>query len=300
MVTGVINFDKPSGCTSHDAVAFLRILLGRSYKVGHTGTLDPAASGVLPLCVGKATKLAQYMSASRKTYYVEALLDRCTDTGDLDGQVIETFAPSSIPSLEDVLTAMSKLTGPIEQVPPMYSAIKVNGVRLYELARKGKTVERKARAVTINSFELISYHWPTLKCRVDCSSGTYIRTLIEDMGKSMTIGGTVKTLRRESVGSLDINQSHTPFDIAKAAIEGDLESLFAPWDTVFPKTSRAEILSGAMEKVRNGAPVTEDQIVRQFCGEGNQLLLMTEDGKLVALYRMDTEQMNFKAEKVLL
>ena len=249
------------------------------------------------------------MSGSSKSYYVEALLDRCTETGDMEGKSVETFLPESPPDTEALLGAISSLTGSIEQVPPMYSALKIDGVRLYKLARQGKTVERKARQVTIYDYELISYQWPKLVCRVHCSSGTYIRTLLEDTGKILGVGGTVESLRRESVGSLNLTEAHTAFDIVKAAIGGDLESLFAPWPQVLPKTSRAEIRPTAMEKVKNGAPVTEDQIVRQFCGEGNQLLLMTNEGKLAALYRVDKEDMTdksdttrvtYKAEKVFL
>jgi len=196
-VNGILLLDKPAGMTSNQALQAVRRLLGAK-KAGHTGSLDPAATGMLPICFGEATKVSSYLLDADKRYRVVARLGEATDTGDADGRVTETAA---VPALEagDWARIFAGFTGRIEQVPPMYSALKHEGRRLYELARRGEVVERKARAVTISALELLEARATRLAFRVACSKGTYVRTLVEDLARAAgTIAHTV-SLRRESV-----------------------------------------------------------------------------------------------------
>ena len=189
MVHGILNVYKEKGYTSHDVVAKLRGIIGQK-KIGHTGTLDPDAEGVLPVCLGKATRLCDLLTEKEKTYEAVLLLGRTTDTQDTTG---ETLAVSDTEHLteEEVRRAVLSFQGTYPQVPPMYSALKVNGKKLYELAREGKTVERKPRMVTIYGIEILSADLPRVRMEVKCSKGTYIRTLCQDIGESLGCGGCI-------------------------------------------------------------------------------------------------------------
>lgn len=197
-VDGVLLLDKPAGLTSNQALQRVKRLL-RARKGGHTGSLDPAATGMLPLCFGEATKICAYMLDADKTYRVTARLGEATDTGDGDGKVVATAA---IPALTaaDWQSIFIRFTGAIEQVPPMYSALKVGGKRLYELARKGQSVEREPRTVRVHEFVLLELHGSRLVFRVRCSKGTYVRTLVEDMAAAAGTVAHTAALHREAVG----------------------------------------------------------------------------------------------------
>lgn len=197
-VDGVLLLDKPAGLTSNQALQRVKRLL-RARKGGHTGSLDPAATGMLPLCFGEATKICAYMLDADKTYRVTARLGEATDTGDGDGKVVATAA---IPALTaaDWQSIFTRFTGAIEQVPPMYSALKVGGKRLYELARKGESVEREPRTVRVHELVLLELHGSRLVFRVRCSKGTYVRTLVEDMAAAAGTVAHTAALHREAVG----------------------------------------------------------------------------------------------------
>ena len=198
-VDGLLLLNKPAGLTSNQALQRVKRLL-HAKKAGHTGSLDPAATGMLPLCFGEATKVCAYLLQADKTYRVTARLGEATDTGDRDGQVVKTAA---VPALSEMewRRILDRFTGEIEQIPPMYSALKVDGKRLYELARKGEVVERKPRKIRIHEISLLEASGTRLVLRVHCSKGTYIRTLIEDIALAAGTVAYTGSLHRETVGS---------------------------------------------------------------------------------------------------
>ena len=202
MRDGFINFLKPPGMTSHDAVGFVRRTLGLK-KAGHAGTLDPGAAGVLPIAVGRATRLLEYVGGARKTYRAELRFGAEMDSGDDLGEIVaQSDAPT--PDDEAVARAVCSLTGEIEQTPPAFSAIKINGQRAYRLARAGKEVEMPTRKVQIYSLDVLEYQAPYLKIRTHVGSGTYIRTLAEDLGRALGCGAYTTELRRTKIADYDI------------------------------------------------------------------------------------------------
>jgi tRNA pseudouridine55 synthase len=212
MISGLINFLKPPGMTSHDVVSFVRRTYGLK-KVGHAGTLDPAAAGVLPVALGQATRLLEYMTDTYKTYRVELTFGYETDTGDEAGQITQNSTVR--PTKAAIEACLSSFVGTIEQVPPMYSAIKVDGKKLYELARQGISIDVKARQITIESIELLTTTENKILFDVTCSKGTYIRTLCLDISHSLGTYGTMTFLLRTQVGDFRINQAATAEEIQK-------------------------------------------------------------------------------------
>ena len=213
-ISGILILDKPLNISSNRAVQIIKRLYGAK-KVGHTGSLDPLASGVLPICLGHATKVSQYLLASDKTYHFTMKLGQTTETGDVEGDVV---LERSVPVIDDARleTLLKEFTGDIQQVPPMYSALKHDGQRLYTLARAGKVVERPPRDVTIKSLELLSKTDDSLTLEVSCTKGTYVRTLAEDLGEALGCGAHVTFLRRIKTG---------PFELGEAVTIEQLESL---------------------------------------------------------------------------
>lgn len=214
-IDGVLIFDKPLGMSSNNALQKVRWLFNAA-KGGHTGSLDPLASGVLPLCLGEATKFSQYLLDADKAYVTEARLGMTTTTGDAEGDVLES-KPVAV-TLDQVEALLPQFTGDIEQIPPMYSALKHEGQPLYKLARAGETVERKPRSVTINQLKILGLEGDRLRLEVHCTKGTYIRTLVEDLGNALGCGAHVSELRRIQAG---------PFDLSKAVTLEELEALHA-------------------------------------------------------------------------
>lgn len=206
MMNGIIVIDKEPGFTSHDVVAKMRGICGQR-KIGHTGTLDPMATGVLPVCLGSATKLCDMLADRDKEYVAELLLGVETDTQDVTGQVLAR-CPVEVQESQ-VRSVAASFVGEYQQVPPMYSALKVNGKKLCDLARAGKEVERKARPVQIYELEILECSLPVVRMRVVCSKGTYIRTLCADMGERLACGGTMQSLRRTRVGMFSLEDACT-------------------------------------------------------------------------------------------
>lgn len=231
-MNGIIILDKPSGFTSFDAVAVLRGL-SHQKKIGHTGTLDPMATGVLPILLGRAAKALNFLPDTGKEYVASFRLGERRDTGDITGEVVERSpAPVALEALE---AALPRFRGEILQVPPMYSAVSVGGKRLYELARKGLEVDRPARPVTISRLELLSYDLQTKEgsLRVGCSKGTYIRALIEDLARAAGSCGTMTALRRTSACGFSQEDAHSLEALKALAAEGRLEEALLPVEGLF-------------------------------------------------------------------
>jgi tRNA pseudouridine55 synthase len=196
---GWLVVDKPAGCTSRDAVNVVQRWFPRGMKLGHTGTLDPLATGVLVLCLGRATKLADQVQAMGKEYRTILRLGATSDSDDADGAI--TLNDDAIPATEDAIRALlPAFIGIVEQLPPAVSALKVNGVRAHALARAGKDVDVKPRPVKIDAIELLRYDWPELELRIECGKGTYVRSIARDIGAKLGVGGLVQQLRRTRVG----------------------------------------------------------------------------------------------------
>ncbi|BBA50565.1 tRNA pseudouridine synthase B [Fusobacterium varium] len=225
---GIINVNKPSGITSFDVVRKLRRIL-HERKIGHTGTLDPLAQGVLVVCIGKATKLVQDIEGYEKTYTAGFELGYRTDTYDTEGQIIEKREVNNI-SLGKLENALKNFIGEIEQIPPMYSALKVDGKKLYELARQGIEVERKARLIEIKFIDIIEFDGLKGKIRCGVSKGTYIRSLIDDMGKALGTLATMTSLVREKVGTSNIKDSYTLEEIETMYSEEKTDFLYSVED----------------------------------------------------------------------
>ncbi|MGB9082082.1 MAG: tRNA pseudouridine(55) synthase TruB [Desulfuromonadaceae bacterium] len=223
MINGFVVIDKPAGITSHDVVSRVRRILG-TRKVGHTGTLDPFATGVLPIAVNDGTKAIPFLDEGIKCYEALMQLGVATDTLDMTGRVVRESDFSSV-SPPQLLDAFSRFTGPILQVPPMYSAIKQSGQPLYKLARMGQEVERAPRPVEIHSIELLSFTSPFVSIRVTCSRGTYVRTLADDIGAMLGCGAALKELRRTASGPFEISAAHTLDELERSVLDGEVSSL---------------------------------------------------------------------------
>ena len=220
MVNGILNVYKEKGYTSHDVVAKLRGIVGQK-KIGHTGTLDPDAEGVLPVCLGRATKVCDMLTEKDKTYEAVLLLGKETDTQDISGTVLRVGETEGL-TQEQVKDCVMSFVGEYDQIPPMYSALKVNGKKLYELAREGKTIERKSRKVEIKEIRILEMALPRVRMEVSCSKGTYIRTLCHDIGEKLGCFGCMESLLRTKVSRFEIESSLKLSEIQKKSEEGKL------------------------------------------------------------------------------
>ncbi len=250
---GVLNIDKPAGMSSHDVVLQVRRLLGEK-RIGHTGTLDPMATGVLVLCLGKATRIARYLEAGEKEYLATMKLGIVTDTLDAEGRILEsrTYAPPEISQVREVL---QRYRGEITQTPPAYSAIKVSGVASYKLARQGKAVALKPRGVTIHALELLEYCDPAVRIRVRCSKGVYIRTLCSDIGAALGTGAHVADLRRTASGSFLIDHSVTLDRLAVAVREGAIGNILVSMDKALDDVPFISVNQDESRKIAHGARI---------------------------------------------
>lgn len=246
LVDGVLLLDKPVGLSSNDALMKAKRVFNAK-KAGHTGTLDPFATGLLPLCFGEATKFSQDLLEADKTYEATVRLGIMTTTGDTEGEVIEERAVDV--TREQIEAALARFRGPIFQVPPMYSALKRDGKALYEYAREGITLEREARPVTIHGLSLIDYTAPMLKILVTCSKGTYVRVLGEDIGAALGCGAHLNALRRVQVGSLSTERMITLDDLQA---HPDPMSLLAPVDALLSSFPSVELTPDLARRFLNG------------------------------------------------
>jgi len=285
-VNGILLLDKPIGGTSNHALQRAKRMLN-ARKAGHTGSLDPLASGMLPLCFGEATKVSGYLLDSDKSYRVTARLGQKTDSADADGEVIET-APVPVLDETRVREVLDSFLGESEQIPPMYSALKVNGRRLYELARKGEQIERAARAIVIHEISLVSLEDERVTCDVRCSKGTYIRSLVEDMAAKLGTLAHVEVLRRTAVGCFKGAKMHTFDELESLAEAGQLDDALLPVDSALPDWPRVNLDEGGVERLFQGQKVpSPDPTIRgklrAYGPEGDFLGLVEAevDGNLV-------------------
>lgn len=251
-MNGILVVDKPAGWTSFDVIAKLRGVLA-TRKLGHSGTLDPMATGVLPVFVGNAAKAVDLQPNHDKTYVAQMRFGLATDTGDITGAPVQTGG--RLVSEEELRAALLAFTGPQLQIPPMYSAVKVDGVALYKLARQGQTVERKARPVTIYRLELLCRTGQQeFELLVECSKGTYVRTLVEDLGKALDCPACLAGLRRTKAGVFSLEGSRTLEELQAAKEAGMLEKLLLPVETVFMHLPQAQVNEATAARLLNGAP----------------------------------------------
>lgn len=226
MIHGLLNLDKPKGWTSHDAVAKLRRLLGQQ-RIGHAGTLDPNATGVLLLCLGRATKLSRYFMLLEKEYHGFFRFGVTTDTQDVDGVVVEERDPSGLTE-EGLREAIARYRGDLMQTPPMVSAVKVGGKRLYRYARQGERVEREPRPIHVRTFDLVRFEPPVAEVHLNCSKGTYVRTLAADIGEELGPGAFLDRLTRVRIGPHRLEDAVTVEALEKGAAEGRIEEMYIP------------------------------------------------------------------------
>ncbi len=297
MINGILNVYKEKGYTSHDVVAKLRGIVGQK-KIGHTGTLDPDAVGVLPVCLGKATKVCDLLTDKDKTYEAVLLLGRETDTQDTTGEILRE-APVEV-SQEEVEKAVLGFLGEYNQIPPMYSALKVNGKKLCDLARSGIEVERKARKVTVFQIDILEMELPRVTMRVHCSKGTYIRTLCHDIGENLGCGGCMESLKRIQSGSFTIEDALTLDQIQKKRDHGELEEILYPTDHVFSHLEKGTVKKKYEKILYNGNRIAPHFFREESMGKEREIRIYDESGQFIGVYRYDKEQGNYKPVKIFL
>lgn len=286
MYNGIMNVYKEAGFTSHDVVAKLRGIC-KQKKIGHTGTLDPEAVGVLPVCFGSGTKLCDMLTDWDKEYIATLRLGVVTDTQDLTGQVLFHAEEETLSALtqEQVRECMFGFLGDYEQIPPMYSALKVNGKKLYELARAGKEVERKPRAVQIRELEILQMNLPTVRFRVVCSKGTYIRTLCHDIGEKLGCGGAMASLIRSRVGIFGLEEALRLSEIEKLRDEDKISNIIVPPDVVFGDCRGVKVTSAARRLLENGNKIPAGMLADSSLLRGKERLRMyDEEGRFYGIY----------------
>jgi tRNA pseudouridine55 synthase len=236
-MNGWLLLDKPSGITSRDVVNHAQKWFPKRYKLGHTGTLDPAATGLLVLCVGAATRFAEHLQHQTKTYLAQFRLGASSDTDDADGEVQVNFEAKPV-TAEMVQEALHRFVGEIDQVPPGYSAVKVAGRRAHKLARRGQPIDLKPRPITVYRMDLLNFSWPYLDLQVSCSKGTYIRSLARDLGSQLGCGGLVQTLRRTQVGNFRVEDG-LPLETSRQVVRARILPIDAPLERL-PKLELSE------------------------------------------------------------
>lgn len=300
MINGIINVYKEKGYTSHDVVAKLRGIL-KQKKIGHTGTLDPDAIGVLPICLGNGTKLCDLLTDKDKTYKAVLLLGTVTDTQDTSGTILGTKEVTS--TKEEITEAILSFVGDYEQLPPMYSAIKINGKRLYELARKGIEVERKTRKVCIKEIHIhnIDVIKKEVILTVECSKGTYIRTLCHDIGEKLGCGGCMKSLERTKVGQFLKEDSLTIDEIRDLVNNSNISDKVIPVDVMFPEYDKVIVKEEAMKYIYNGNAFTREQCLNPAMENESPFVLIYDCNHIfVAIYQYSIEEKIYKPVKMFL
>lgn len=280
-MNGIILIDKPQDWTSHDVVAKLRGIL-HERRIGHSGTLDPLATGLLVVFVGRATRAVEFAEADSKEYIAGLRLGLSTDTQDISGNVIAEC--SDLPDEGAVRRAVNSFIGDIEQIPPMYSAIKIGGKKLYELARKGQSVERAPRKITVSSIEIIGREGGDYLLKIACSKGTYVRTLCNDIGALLGCGACMSSLRRISAGAFSVESAHSIDEVENAANEGQLVDITLPVDTLFSALPELKVPESTANRLKTGNIIkisAADGDYRVYSDSGEFLLVgKVENGKL--------------------
>lgn len=298
MINGILNVYKEKGYTSHDVVAKLRGIVGQK-KIGHTGTLDPEAEGVLPVCLGKATKVCDLLTEKDKVYEAVLLLGKKTDTQDLTGKVLAEKPVTA--EKDEVERAIRSFEGAYDQIPPMYSALKVQGQKLCDLARKGIEVERKPRRVYIYKVEILQVDIPRVVMRVHCSKGTYIRTLCHDIGKKLGCGGCMASLKRTEVAAFLEKDALTLAQIQEKKEAGALEEILYPVDFVFLALEKGTVKKKFEKLLYNGNRIHPRFFVKPPSeDEKKNIRVYDEADRFIGIYQYDKKQGDYKPVKIFL
>ena len=309
MIHGIINVYKEKGFTSHDVVAKLRGITGQR-KIGHTGTLDPDAEGVLPVCLGRGTKVCGLLTEKNKEYEAVLLLGIETDTQDITGSVLHNRSTEGLTESR-VREAIRSFEGDYDQIPPMYSALKVGGKKLCDLAREGKTVERKSRRIRIFEIEILELSIPRVRIRVSCSKGTYIRTLCHDIGQKLSCGGCMEELIRTKSGQFELGEAYTLKQIEAFRDAGTLDEIVLPVDQMFPDYAGMAVKPQYEKLAYNGNPFPVKALER-LCRQDGQnsrpsasgpdaaavVRVYDGRGRFIGLYRYRKEKKDYTIEKM--
>lgn len=308
MATGILNVNKPSGMTSFQVVALVKRLSGER-RVGHAGTLDPMATGILPICLGQATRVVEFLVEATKTYWAEIELGVATDTYDASGRVTQRSDPSAI-DRDQLESALTSFRGLIRQTPPMYSAVKYHGKPLYVLARAGITVERKSRLAYVHSLELIDWQSPVATIEVVCGKGTYIRSIAHDLGQALGCGACLRTLIRTRYGPFSTSDAVSLSQLEDAFRHGDWANLLYPPDLVLQQWPAVVINDEEQQDMKNGRsimlgerarvqeeipPVSKDELP-----SARRCRAYTIDGRFIGVLRFNLVSGQWQPEKVLL
>lgn len=296
MINGLINVYKEKGFTSFDVVAVMRGISGQR-KIGHTGTLDPEAEGVLPICLGNATKLCDVLNDKRKEYIATFCLGKKTDTLDASGEVIEEREVKA--SAEEVIKAANSFVGGYEQYPPMFSAKKIDGKRLYDLARKGIEVERKPVFVDIYEIEIIKAELPEVQMRVLCGKGTYIRSLCEDIAEKCGELAYMTRLIRSRVDDFTLDNAMTLDELTNIKNEGRLMECVIPTDFCFSKLSKATVKAEYRKFIDNGNKLSLDMIeIDCFLNDKDRVRVYNDEGTFTGVFYFEKKERSLKPEKM--
>lgn len=298
MYNGIINIHKEAGFTSHDVVAKMRGIL-RQKKIGHTGTLDPEATGVLPVCLGSGTKLCDMLTDRDKEYVAELLLGISTDTQDMTGHILRECPVEADEG--KVRDAVLGFLGEYDQIPPMYSALKVDGKKLYELARAGREVERRARRVFIRELEILDLSLPVVRMRVVCSKGTYIRTLCSDIGEKLGCGGAMQSLVRTRVGRFGLEDAVTLTELETLRDAGRIGEVLTPVDRLFEDCPMLHVQEQFGRLLKNGNAIRPGQTREdERYASGQQVRFYQEDGTFSGIYAYDEAGKYYRPVKMFL
>ena len=293
MANGILVIDKSAGWTSQDVAAKLRGVF-HERRVGHGGTLDPMATGVLPIFIGRATRAAEFLESAEKEYIAGLCLGVVTDTQDTSGNILETHPVTA--TREAVQAALAQFLGPIEQIPPMYSAVKIGGQKLYELARKGKEIERKPRSITIHELELLEGEGTEFTLRVRCSKGTYVRTLCHDLGRALGCGGCMEELLRTKVGRFSLEESHTLSEVQAAMEEGTIQDQIYPVEQVLADYPAVYADSYGDRLLLNGNPLSENLVSPQH--KEGWVRMYASDGTFTGIFQWDAGKKKYYPVKM--
>jgi tRNA pseudouridine55 synthase len=293
---GILNINKPWGKTSFSIVSLVKRLSGEK-RVGHAGTLDPAATGVLPICLGQGTRVVEFLVDEPKAYKAEIELGVATDTHDATGTVVSRGDPSKV-TKEKLLAALESFRGLIEQTPPMYSAVKHGGKPLYQLARSGIKVPRKSRKRWVYRLELTDWQPPVVTIEVECGKGTYIRSLADDLGQLLGCGASLKSLTRLKCGIFTIEEAITIPQLEEGFRHGYWEQFLYPIDSVLSGWGAVVVDDAAAEAIKNGRPLALEGAEMPDSVSGNRLRVYTRDGGFLAMLGFDEEKGRWQPEKV--
>lgn len=305
---GILNINKPQGKTSFSIVSMVK-RLSRERRVGHAGTLDPMATGVLPICLGQGTRVTEFLMNTTKVYRAEIELGITTDTYDASGTITNKADPSGI-SQGQLELALTSFHGSIQQTPPMYSAVKYHGKRLYELARAGKSVDRKSRLVKIYNLELTDWQPPIATIEVACGRGTYIRSLAYDLGQTLGCGANLRNLTRLKCGLFDIRDAVSVPQLEKAFCCGHWQHLLYPIDSVLSHWNAMVVSNDTGRVIKNGRPLVLDDSSKEpgyieqpssaWSSSENRCRVYTSDGCFLGLLRLNPKKGQWQPEKIFL